>query len=624
MSDITPGSGGLVFGTAGHIDHGKTTLVRALTGIDTDRLAEEKKRGISIDLGFAHLALPDGRRVAFVDVPGHERFIKNMLAGAGGIDAVVLVVAADEGVKPQTREHFEICRLLGIGAGIVVLTKADLVEDGRIDAVSEQVQQLCVGSALENAEMICVSAHTGTGLSDFKAALMRLAKTIEPRCSRSFPRLPIDRSFTMKGFGTVVTGTLWSGALKPGDTIEVHPLRQSFRIRGLQVHGNPVAAATAGQRTAVNLAGIEAHQLHRGFVITQPETFEGTGLFDCAIEWLDMARAQRARQLLHLHIGTSEMMADVRLLGSITETRTYTRISVHDRLIALPHDRFVLRTAEATVGGGGVLDPFPPVRLNRQATLKRLGMLEPGDEDVRLELLVNESTQGRRIPNIVRATGWTPEEVQKRVKANARLLMTDTGQRVLSMAWLEQKYHQIASWLANFHANQPGMKGAPLHQIRNAVMSGLEPSLTDFVLRSMAEVVVSGESVALIAFKAKVAPEDQQLRERLAAIYQKAWFQPPVASEAFASLKIDAQRARAALEALVKEKRLVRVSADFLFHADAIAHIRKSLAPYKGRQFSIPEFKEWTQVSRKYAIPLLEFLDRERVTRRAGDGRVVL
>ena len=269
MSDIAQRQAGIVIGTAGHIDHGKTALVRALTGIDTDRLVEEKKRGISIDLGFAHLALPNGMQVAFVDVPGHERFIKNMLAGIGGIDAVLLVVAADEGIMPQTREHFDICRLLGIRRGSVALTKVDLVDDDLLVACTQEVRNLCAGSFLEGCDIVPVSAYTGQGLPELKDSLGKVAGSGASRAAQGIARLPIDRSFTMQGFGTVVTGTLWSGILNSGDTVEVHPRAQQLRVRGLQVHGKPVSQARAGQRTAVNLAGVEAHQLSRGFVVAQ-------------------------------------------------------------------------------------------------------------------------------------------------------------------------------------------------------------------------------------------------------------------------------------------------------------------------------------------------------------------
>jgi selenocysteine-specific elongation factor len=624
MSDIINGKGGLVLGTAGHIDHGKTTLVRALTGMDTDRLAEEKKRGISIDLGFAHLTLPDHRRVALIDVPGHERFIKNMLAGVGGIDAVLLVIAADEGVKPQTREHFEICRLLGVSKGLVVLTKIDNVGDDSIATVMSQVTALCAGSFLEGAPIVPVSAHSGHGLDLLRASLATLSSGIPGRSTSGLARLPVDRSFTMQGFGTVVTGTLWSGELKTGDTIEVHPLRERFRIRGLQVHGKPVASSVAGQRTAVNLAGVEAGQIRRGFVLSLPETFETTQIVDTQLEWLDTKYAARSRQTLHLHIGTSETMADVRLIQTVTPTQTFTRISVREPLLILPGDRFVLRTPNTTIAGGAVVDAFPPIRLTRSKTAERLKRLAAGDGMTRLELLVAESAQGRRVANLVHLTGSTQLEITQLAEANRRLMLCEGGQRIVSRAWLEQKREQVVKWLELFHSSNPAAKGAPMRQIRSTLMPGVEPGIMDIILQGIPQVRVEGDLVALAQHHAQLNPEEVRARDRLEQIYRDGGFQPPSMQEAVANGGIAPASARTLLEALVKDGKLVRVGPDLIFHGSVLAHIRKSLALQKGRRFSVPDFKSWTQISRKYAIPLLEYLDREHVTRRDGDLRVVL
>jgi selenocysteine-specific elongation factor SelB len=624
MSDIINGKGGLVLGTAGHIDHGKTTLVRALTGMETDRLAEEKKRGISIDLGFAHLTLPDQRRVALIDVPGHERFIKNMLAGVGGIDAVLLVVAADEGVKPQTREHFEICRLLGVSKGLVALTKIDNVREESIAAVTSQIRALCVGSFLEDAPIVPVSAHSGQGLDVLRVSLANLSSGIPGRPTSGLARLPVDRSFTMQGFGTVVTGTLWSGELKTGDAVEVHPLRERFRIRGLQVHGKPVARSVAGQRTAVNLAGVEARRIRRGFVLSLPETLETTQIVDTRLEWLDAKYACRSRQALHLHIGTSEAMADVRLIQTITPTQTLTRVSVREPLLILPGDRFVLRTPSTTIAGGSVIDAFPPIRLTRTKTAERLRLLAAGDEMARLELLVIESPQGRRLANLTRMMGSTPLKIRQLAEENPRLMFCEAGQRIVSHAWLEQKRQQVVKWLESFHTANPGVKGAPTHQIRSTLMSGVEPGISDFILQSIPQVRVEGDVVALAQHHAQLNPEEVRSRDRIEQIYRNAGFQPPSMQEALANGGVAPARARALLESLVKDGKLVRIGPDLIFHGSVLAHIRKSLVSQKGRRFSVPDFKLWTQISRKYAIPLLEYLDREHVTRRDGDMRIVL
>jgi selenocysteine-specific elongation factor len=624
MSNGIDGTGGIVFGTAGHIDHGKTTLVRSLTGIDTDRLAEEKKRGLSIELGFADLVLPNDRRIAIVDVPGHERFIKNMLAGVGGFDAVLLVIAADEGIKPQTREHFEICRLLNISSGIVVLTKADLVKPERIEQLELEAKDFCRNSFLDQAPCIPVSARVGSGLPRLIEEMTSLVDGLEPRRGSSFARLPIDRSFTMQGFGAVVTGTLQGGCLRVGDTVEIHPLREQYRIRGIQVHRQPVEKAWPGQRTAINLAGIEAQQIHRGAVLTVPDTFESTKVFDAAVQWLDQKSAVRPRQTLRLYVGSLESTADVRLIEALDAHRSIVRISSQELLLILPQDRFVLRNSEVTVGGGAVLDPFPPIRINREKTCVRLRALLTGSDVVRIRTLVEESTQGRKISNLVRTTGWTPEHIKELAKADGTLTICEAEQRVVSLAWLEQKRQQVLAWLQNFHQSNPGSKGVGMHQVRSSLMSGIEPTLSDLILRGSPQIVISGDTVSLLGHVAKVSPEEKAARDTLERLFQKSGFQPPSPDEAIAAAGIELKRARIQLDTLIKDKRLVKIASDLILHADSVEYMKRSVAAHKGKRFTVPEFKQWTNVSRKYAIPFLEFLDRERVTRREGDARVVL
>ena len=385
---------GLVAGTAGHIDHGKTSLVRALTGIDTDRLAEEKRRGISIDIGFAHLTLDTGERISFVDVPGHERFVRNMLAGAGGIEAVLLVVAADESVKPQTREHFDICRLLGLKRGIVVLTKSDLASPEQMQKTREDVRRLTLGSFLALAPIIPVSSVTRQGFPELTGALKKLAATSTQRDASGLARLPIDRSFALKGFGTVVTGTLCSGTLRVGETVVLYPTGREARIRGLQTHGKAVDAAPAGERTAVNLTGIDHSEIKRGFVLSHPNTFQTTGAIDAAVNWIDPEDAPVKRGEFVFHIGTSEVMATVKRVGVDSP---FARVQFLEPLIALPGDHFVLRrpSPAKTIAGGTVVDAFPPRRLNRAKTHARLSALLDADGTRRMELLGSGKSKWR-------------------------------------------------------------------------------------------------------------------------------------------------------------------------------------------------------------------------------------
>jgi selenocysteine-specific elongation factor len=612
---------GVVVGTAGHIDHGKTSLVRALTGIDTDRLAEEKRRGISIDLGFAHLGLPDGRTISFVDVPGHERFVKNMLAGAAGIQAVLLVIAADDSVKPQTREHFEICRLLGIRDGIIALTKADLADPVRIRRSCEEVRALCAGSFLEAAPIIVVSTQTGQGLSELKAELSLLALRIPRRDDTGLARLPIDRSFALRGFGTVVTGTLWSGTLRVGDAVQLHPSGKHPRIRGLQVHGNPVNSAVAGERTAVNLSGIESSEIRRGYVLTQPGALDMTKLIDISVDWLAGFDLLRGREHLLLHIGTAEAFAAMKILHA-EDSQTLARLWLSEPLLALPGDHFVLRRPSPahTVAGGFVIDPFPPARLNRTKTITRLQRLAAGDLSNRIHILVEESATGRRFQDLMRLTGAGETHLKSIIERNPTLVSVGGAQRVLTKEWIKDKRDKLVSWLTAFHAKHPSAGGAPIALAR----LGLDAQLATVVFDRFHAIRLQGDIVSLANHRPQLSSDDGRALAKIEGAFRQAGFQPPAPKDVVDSAANDSKQARALLETLIRSKTLVRISEDLIFHADAITHIRKSLAGHKGRRFSVPEFKQWTQISRKYAIPLLEYLDRERITKREGDVRIVL
>jgi selenocysteine-specific elongation factor len=613
---------GLVIGTAGHIDHGKTSLVYALTGVDTDRLAEEKRRGISIDLGFAHCVLPDGSCLSFVDVPGHERFVRNMLAGAGGIEAVLLVVAANESVKPQTREHFEICRLLGVARGLIALTKADLATAEQLAHTSRAVEALCRGSFLSGAPIIPVSSKTGEGLSELKAQLSMLA-TEASHAGRRDPmalaRLPIDRSFALKGFGTVVTGTLVGGTLRNGDTVEVLPQRQEARIRGLQVHGKQVSLAVAGERTAVNLAGIEHSQISRGAVLAHPGTFETTGTIDVSVDWLAPSQIAASRRQVFFHIGTSEAIATLKPIAGQTRL---ARLLLSEPVLACPGDRFVLRqpSPAITIAGGMVIEAFPIKRLNRRKTLERLAALQDADLVARLRILIQERPPGQRVETLARVTGLAIARVRDTLRADPQFVLDAAGQVVVSRDWIREQREKLLQWLANFHKSNPAAGGAPVSQAR----MGLDAGLVAFLLEGFAAIRVQGDLISLETHRARVSPEESQILSRMESAFRQAGYQPPAAGEILKSAAADPKQARSLLEALIKNGRLVRVSAELVFHADVIAHIRKSLAAHQGRRFSVPEFKAWTNVSRKYAIPLLEYLDHQRITRRDGDSRVVL
>jgi len=609
-------SQGFLVGTAGHIDHGKTTLIGALTGMDTDRLAEEKRRGISIDLGFAHLRLPSGQLISFIDVPGHERFIKNMLAGVGGIQAVLLVVAANESVMPQTREHFAICRLLGIEHGLVALTKVDMASPEEIEITREEVADLCAGTFLDGAPVVEVSAQSGEGLEKLRNELAKMAAQVRPRETEGLARLPIDRSFASKGFGTVVTGTLWNGRLCLGESVVIHPIGRAARIRGLQVHGRPVESAVAGQRTAVNLTGVDHGEIERGFVLTHDDPLQLTPLIDASVSWLPSAGAPKAGQELMFYMGTAEVRARCKLLGP-----SLMRLTLAEPVLAFPGDRFVLRrpSPTETVAGGSVIDAFPPARLTRIKTVARLVLLEAADLQQRIELLVGESREGIAKTMLVQLTGSTTEQVTSAVAKSGNLAMAKAVGRVVSKSQVALYAKKLSEWLQAFHKANPALAGAPIASAR----LNLEPAVAELAF-SLPAFRVQGELISLATHRVQVSSEESDSLVKIEQAFREAGIQPAATAEILKTAGADPKSSRRLLETLVKNQKLVRVSEELIFHSDVVIGIRNSLAVHKGRKFTIPEFKDWTQISRKYAIPLLEYLDRQHVTRREGDARIVL
>ncbi len=615
----------VIIGTAGHIDHGKTTLVKALTGIDTDRLEEEKRRGISIDLGFAHLDLTKDLRAGFVDVPGHERFVRNMLAGATGIDMVLLVIAADESIKPQTREHFEICRLLGIKRGVIALTKADLASP---ELAQLEVEDFVRGSFLEGAPVVPVSAATGAGLAELRAALGRAAEEIVARDPARYARLPIDRSFSMRGHGTVVTGTLVAGSIALEDELELFPEGRRVRVRGLEVHGNHVERAHAGERTAVNLGGIESSEVRRGMMLATPDRFRVTQQIDTMFELLSGAHALKHGAPVHFHAGTAEVEAEARLLSGVGPrpagnnalhpmkpgTTAPVRFLLREPLLLLPGDRFIVRmfSPVVTIGGGIVAATEAPTRLRRSALAARTEALAGASPKERVRILVEESAHGLSVTELVAKSGLTTDEIHR-----FRSLRSDW---VTSPAWLTGKIAEVKSTLAAFHQANPLRPGMTKEALRTTVLQGAPAFLLDELL---ADVVVEGELVRLTSHRVALQRDEEAELARLEKVFAQAGLAVPTLVEALAESKLDPSRARTLLQILLKDRRLVWVNLELVIHSSTAEELRAMLAARKGSRFSVGEFKEWTGVSRKYAIPLLEWLDRERVTRREGQERVV-
>lgn len=635
----------LIVGTAGHIDHGKSALVRALTGIDPDRLPEEKRRGITIDLGFADLELDD-LRIGFVDVPGHERFIKNMLAGAHGIDLLALVIAADEGVMPQTREHFDICRLLGVGNGLVVITKRDLVDEEMLVLVEDEARELVAGSFLENAPVVAASARTGAGLDDLKLRLTEMGRRVPPRSSDFVMRLPIDRAFSMKGFGAVVTGTLISGKITEGDELELLPSRVNVRVRGLQVHKQSVHEAHAGQRTAVNLAGVDTAQIERGMVLAAAERLRPTQIVDVWINVLPGAsRAVRSRSRVRFHIGASEVLGRVRVLEASQQIAAgssgLAQIRLEAPVIAVHSDRFILRSYSPaeTIAGGVIVDPFAAKHRGREMehTLRLLRLLLNEERAAKFAGFVRVSgDKGLRLADLAAATGWT-NEVLTRVATEVQKSGTviEVGGVYLARESLDRLSTAVVAELERYHKREPLARGMLRETLREKVFTHAWPELFNGVIaRLEAEGKVVSEKDVVRASKHSVGltEQDAELSKRIEQIYLTAGVEAPSLDEVMTKANAPAaQRAQARklLQLLIDDRKLVRIQGEMFMHAIVIQDLKSKLHAYASqhepdRLIDVPAFKDLAGVSRKYAIPLLEYFDREQVTRRAGDKRLIL
>ena len=629
----------VIVGTAGHIDHGKTSLVEALTGVNADRWEEERRRGITIDLGFADLDLGDDLRLGFIDVPGHERFVRNMLAGASGIDIVLLVIAADESIMPQTREHFDICRLLGVRRGVVALTKSDLADPDLVELVRLETHDYVAGSFLEGAPVVAVSSKTGAGLDDLRAALAEAAGAAAQKSSRSRFRLPVDRSFVIKGFGAVVTGTLVSGAFSLEDEVEIHPAGRRARVRGLQRHGEKVERAEAGSRTAVNLSGVDSSDIVRGMTLTEPGVFEPSTDLDCELDLLPSAPPLKHGSPVHFHLGAAELEGKVLLLERSEETgqrvrslapggRAFARIRLAEPALAVSGDRFVIRrfSPVTTIGGGRVLDPHPPRREAHPARMARLRAFATGDLATILESLASAARFHLDAADAVRRTGALEADIRKAVGSLA--VVRDKPLALGHPDRLAAAEEKLLADLRAFHKANPLLAGKP----RGAVHSGPFAAAPDFFVEHLIaalvrakKIAIDGELLRLETHSIRMDAEESKARETLIQAFAEAGLQVPSLKTFLPELGLDAKRAQRILGALLREGLLVRVTDDFVFHKDALAVLLARLAERKEQNpvLTVPEFKDISGVSRKYAIPLLEYLDRARITRRQGDSRVL-
>ncbi len=627
----------VVIGTAGHIDHGKTALIRALTGIDTDRLPEEKRRGITIDLGFASMSAhgPDGSpvRVSFIDVPGHARFVRNMLAGVGGIDAVLLVVSAEEGVKPQTVEHLAICSILGIERGLTVLTKIDAVSQDRVSEVRVAVERFLSTTFLASAPIVSASARSGEGMDDLRRALGSLAGLVPSRSFDSVIRLPIDRAFTMTGFGAVVTGTLMSGSVSVGQELALEPGGRMAKVRGIQVHGSAATQASAATRAALNLARIEAAQLQRGDTLVEPSTIAAVDTIDAEVTLLPGAPSLKHRASIHFHALASECMAvvslyDYRSLGAGGPGLVRLRLS--KPIVLVPGDRFVLRHGSpiTTIGGGRVLDSHPLQRLSRAKARIWLEPIRHADLNQQLAFrILRRGTSGISIAGLTVETGLKQDAIRTRLAPmiqDQRLLLIASDLLITHDA-IRGATDIVAREFESLLQNS-GVSDAKRSELRSR--TGLRAEVFEHAVKLLEhEKKIQKRNEFLLPSEASV-PRLAQEQERLSAVaraFKTSGLAAPSPAALAAELGIDQPEMRRLVTILLREKTLIRLGDDsLLVHQFALAELKQKFEGMRGQAIDVSRFKQLTGVSRKYAIPLLEYLDRERIMKKQGEQRVVL
>ncbi|MEP6788684.1 MAG: selenocysteine-specific translation elongation factor [Acidobacteriota bacterium] len=636
----------VIVGTAGHIDHGKTALIKALTGIDADRLPEEKRRGITVDIGFAEMSVGDAH-FGFVDVPGHERFVKNMLAGASGIDLVMLVIAADEGVMPQTREHFDICRLLGINSGIVVLTKSDLVDAETMELAKLDAAELVAGSFLENAPVVSLSSRTGEGIETLKDTLVRVSNSFDRRDDKFVTRLPIDRSFTMKGFGAVVTGTLASGEIAEGAEMQLFPTGEKVRVRGIQMHGKPTTRVSAGSRVAVNLGGIDHSKVERGMTLVEPNALRSTHIFDALIEILsDAPKSLRTRQRVRVHIGTIEALARIQVLNNTGEIAPgdsgFAQIRLEVPVVMVPGERFIIRSysPQSTTGGGAVIDnrAVKHRRKDLEAVCKYLSDLHSASDNHIAMVKLTVTAKG--------TLGLSFAALQARTALNKDNLMVAIERNLAAGEILDIDGHYLATGsfgslsraavnaVEQFHQREPLAKGMSRQALREQVFWYLPDEVFQSVIASVGssgKIELDRDVIRLRSHRAKLSPVEIVVSEKILTIFKTARLEVPklddALADAIAGTNLSRQDARKYFQQFLDTGEIVKVTDEFYFVRDSIDRLVEKLREVASntpdRLIDVAKFKALAGISRKYAIPLLEYFDRERITTRAGDKRYV-
>ncbi|WP_207265048.1 selenocysteine-specific translation elongation factor [Desulfovibrio sp. Huiquan2017] len=627
----------VIMGTAGHIDHGKTTLIKALTGIDCDRLSEEKKRGITIELGFAFLDLGEGDRLGIVDVPGHEKFVKNMVAGAAGVDFVVLVIAADEGIMPQTREHLEICQLLGVTTGLVVLTKIDMVDAEWLEMVREEAAAYLEPTFLGGALILPVSAHTGQGLDALRDALRKLVAEFRPRRRSDLFRLPVDRVFTMKGHGTVVTGTMISGSISVGEDVRLYPGETATKVRSLQSHGESVETAQAGRRTAVNLAGLEVDDVHRGDVLARPGSLFPSDVWDIELTVLASSRLPlKHRKEIHFHHGAREVLARIYLLDRDELAPGETAVCqarFTEPMAGVWGDRIVLRSFSPlrAFAGGRVIGPSGH-RVKRFSEdvdlLARLASDAP--EDVAEAQLALAGAKGLSFAELLTMTNLETKGLEKTLGVlggQRRAVLFDKETRRYAGGELAERLSsELLEFLKGFHRRESMKPGVQRGELASSWGRDLPPKFLHFLLERLLKqggIEVEQEVIRLKGHKVSLASDQAKVRERILSAYVGGGATPPNLKDVLEPLGLDAKQAAPVLKLLQDQGELIRIKDDMYYHTPALHGIRDGIIGFFAdhREMTAPDFKELTGLSRKYLIPVLEYFDKEKLTVRVGDAR---
>ena len=640
----------IIVGTAGHIDHGKTTLLKALTGIDADRLDEEKRRGISIDIGFAHMNL-EPYRVGFIDVPGHEKFVKNMLVGIGGIQLVLLVVAADESVMPQTVEHFQICKLLQIPRGIIVITKKHLVDAELLSLVEVETRELVKGSRLESSPVVAVDSVSGEGLDELKTTLLDEIRMVSGMGSRlGSPnhvfRLPIDRVFTIRGFGTIVTGTPYAGSLKKGQEVTVYPADKEAKVRGIEIFNEMTDSARAGQRAALNLSGLQKEELGRGMTVSATNTLSPSHMLDAVVHLLGGSPGPlKQRGAIRFHHGSAELIGRIYLLegGEIRPGESQlAQLRLESPVVCCPKDCFILRrySPVTTIGGGVVLDGIPE-KHRRKDLSQVIGELDNlrstlQQEDSRFDAVLVEyfirskGALGISLSELVSRTGFLPSYLLDLVGERESLVLIhqDPARAVFGPA-LQELEERMVGFLSEFHVGNPLSPGTPQEELKERFLKRSSGPYFQFVLDRLKEqkkIQIDAGTVSLFGQEITLTREQQELRSGILRVFEERALQPPTLDQVVGKLAQKPDRVRDVYYFLLKNGDLVRINENLVLSDQSVAFLKKELKRCfsSGKTFTVPEFKDLFKISRKYAIPFLEFLDRQRFTRRVGDKRVVL